>query len=146
MFVQVLDLLVKDLPFKKMPGFLKTQKINPDLIAISISDDGQKYVPINWKNFMPYGHKVVKIILCKMDNLFLYVGCSKDGETIIYNDGFSKSLLLKASGFENKIDLKGQKAKSNTLIHLDIILDKIGKFGIDSLSIEEKRELDFLSK
>lgn len=150
MLISTIDLLVKNVPYKKMSGFLKSQKINPDLIAISIFNNGKEYVPIEWKNFMPYGHKVVKIILCKMDNLFLYVGCSKDGETIIYNDGFSKQLLSKELNIEFKTESKIFYTKSyfnkSELTRLDILLDKIGHFGIDSLSKNEINELDYLSR
>ena len=106
MLIQTHDLFVKNLPYKKMSGYLKAQKINPDLIAVSISFDRSKYVPIDWKNYLPYDHKVVKIVLCKVDNLFLFIGCSRDGETVIYNEEFSKYLLNDESRIEGKMRKK----------------------------------------
>ena len=150
MLIQPYDLLVKNLPLKKMPGYLKSQKINPDLIAISISDDGKKYVPIDWKNYLPYGHKVVKIILCKKYNLFLLVGYSKDGETIIYNGGFSKQLLHGESNIVGKTSICNNDSFNHKykFQRLDILLDKIGysDSGISSLTDEERKELKELSK
>jgi hypothetical protein len=150
MLIQPFDLLVKNLPFKKMPGYLKSIKINPDAIAISITDDGKKYVPIDWKNYLPHGHKVVKIILCKKYNLFLLVGYSIDGETIIYNDGFSKQLLNGESKIVGKTNICNNHSSNYKykFQRLDILLDKIGhsNSGISSLTDEEKKELIELSK
>ncbi|MBC5836018.1 hypothetical protein G6N05_14095 [Flavobacterium sp. F372] len=153
MLIQPYDLLVKNLPYKKMPGYLKSIKINPDAIAISITDDGKKYVPIDWKNYLPHGHKVVKIILCKKYNLFLLVGYSKDGESIIYNDGFSKHLLHGESNIVGKTNICNDHSSNHKykFQRLDILLDKIGHSdsGISSLSNltnEEKKELIELSK
>lgn len=150
MLIHTRDLLVKNIPHKKMSGYLKSQKINPDLIAVSISDDRLSYQPIDWKNYLPHSHKVIKIILCKVDNLFLFVGYSKDYETIIYNEEFSRFLLFKESKIEYKIEKKISKPKScfneSELIRLNPLLDKISKSGIDSLSKNELNELDYLSK
>lgn len=147
MLIQTIDLLVKNLPYKKMPGYLKSQKINPDAIAVSITDYGKKYVPIDWKNYLYYNHKVVKVLLCKMYNLFLLVGYSKDGETIIYNDGFSKQLLLEGSKISCKTNIYNSSIQKNKFVRLNELLDKIAKLGgIHSLSKNELNELDYLSR
>ncbi len=150
MLIHTRALLVKNIPHKKMSGYLKSQKINPDLIAVSISDDRLSYQPIDWKNYLPHSHKVIKIILCKVDNLFLFVGYSKDYETIIYNDEFSKILLSKESNIEYKIERRISNTKScfnnKGLKRLDALLDNISKLGIDSLSKNELNELNYLSR
>lgn len=143
---------IKNLPYKKMSGYLKSQKINPNLVAISISDDGLKYIPIDWKNYLSYGHKVVKIVLCKMNSFFLFVGYSMDDKTIVYNNNFSEIVLNQ----EIKMDQIIISEKESTTINetkmgqsdmiLDKILDKIGQFGIISLTDEERKELNELSK
>lgn len=135
-----------------MSGYLKSQKINPDLIAVSISDDGLRYDPIEWKNYLYFGHKVVKIVLCKMNSFFLFVGYSMDDNTIVYNNNFSEIVLNQ----EIKMDQIIISEKESTTINetkmgqsdmiLDKILDKIGQFGIISLTDEEKKELKELSK
>jgi hypothetical protein len=140
----------KNLPYKKMSGYLKSQKINPDLIAVSISDDRLRYVPIEWKNHLYFGHKVVKIILSKMDNLFIFVGYSNDDKTIIYNNHFSEIVLNQE--IIPKTDQIIVSEKDSTTINktkigrINIILDKIGQFGITSLTDKEKKELKELSK
>lgn len=149
MLIQTIDLSVKNLPYKKMPGYLKSQMINPVEIAVSIADDGKKYVPIDWKNYLPFGHKVVKIILCKMDTLFLFVGFSNDGKTIIYSDGFSKQLLCEGSKIVSKTNICNQDSsiQKNKFVRLNELLDKIKKLGgIDSLTKYELNELDYLSR
>ena len=141
----------KNLPHKKIPGFLKSQKINPNLIAVSISSDGLKFVPIKWDNYLPYGHKIVKIILSKMDNLFIFVGYSYDDKTIIYNNGFSEIILNKEISSRISKIIVSKKEDTTTINktkigRIDIILDKIGKLGMLSLSNEEKKELKELSE
>ena len=133
-----------------MPGYLKARKIDPDLIAVSIFDDGLKYVRIDWKNYLTYSHKVVKIVLFKKDNLFLFVGYSTDDKTIMYNNNFSEIILNQA--INQIIDSKKESTTINetrtvqTCTILDEILDQINKFGILSLSNEQKKELLKLSK
>lgn len=150
MIINTLELLVKNIPYKKMPGYLKSNKIDPNSIAISISNNGSRYKPIDWKDYLYYGHKVVKIILCKKYNLFLLVGYSKDGETIIYNDGFSKQLLNGESKIVGKTNICNDHISNYKykFQRLDILLDKIGhsNSGISSLTDEEKKELIELSK
>lgn len=145
---------INNLRYKKIPGFLKSLKINPDLVAVSISHDGLRYVPMDWKNYLSYDHRVVKIILTKMDNLFLFVGHSKDDKTIVYNNNFSEIVLTRAinPGINEIIDSKKESTTINetrtvqTCTILDEILDQINKFGILSLSNEQKKELLKLSK
>lgn len=150
-FMNFISIPTKNLPYKKIPGFLKSQKINPNLIAVSISTDGLKFVPIKWDNYLPYGHKIVKIILSKMDNLFIFVGYSYDDKTIIYNNGFSEIILNKEISSRISKIIVSKKEDTNTINktkigRIDIILDKIGELGILSLSNEERKELKELSE
>lgn len=155
MMENIISLNVKDLPYKKMKGFLKSVKIDPDDIALNVSfcEDFIRFTPlINWQNYLPFSHKVKKIILLKTKNKFLFVGHSNDDETVVYNPVFSKSLL--EFGF-NPIqfvkELECDKPERTCLIkskttRLDTLLDKINSQGISFLSESEKKELDNLSK
>lgn len=145
----------KNLPYKKIPGFLKSQKINPNLIAVSISTDGLKFVPIKWDNYLPYGHKIVKVILLKTDNVFLFAGYSRDDKTIIYNNSFSEIILNQE--ISPKMDQTIVPKKKSTYypkskfvyldrLLIDALLDKVSQFGITSLTDKEKKELKELSK
>ena len=145
-----ISISINKLPYKKIPRFLKSLKINPDLVAVSISDDGLRYVPIDWKNYLSYDHKVVKIILTKMDNLFLFVGHSKDDKTIVYNNNFSEIVLTRAinPGINEIIDSKKERTynKKSRFVYLDKLLidellDKVSQFGISSLSKDELKQL-----
>lgn len=153
----IISLNVKDLPHKKMKGFLKSLKINPDDVAlnISVSKDFTRFAPlVNWQNYLPFSHKVKKIILLKTKNIFLFVGHSNDDETVIYNPEFSKSLL--ESGFNpvlivkplenDKTQPKRSYIKKSKITRLDMLLDIINRQGLNSLSDEQKRDLDSLSK
>lgn len=156
MIENIITLKVKDLPYKKMQGFLKNQKINPDNIALRvvIGEEYTHYTPLkNWQNYLPFSHKVIVIILYKINNIFLFVGHSNDGETIIYNPEFSKLLLTAKNSIivEPKIEIKPVTMKRSyferrKITRLDILLDKITKMGIDALTDEEKKELEILSK
>lgn len=158
MMENIISLNVKDLPYKKMKGFLKNLKINPDDVALDIivCQDFIRFTPlINWQNYLPFTHKVKKIILLKTKNIFLFVGHSNDDETVVYSSGFSKLLL--ESGFnpillvkqleKDKPEIKKRTyIKKSKITHLDILLDKINSQGISSLSDIEKKDLDSLSK
>lgn len=156
MMENIISLNVKDLPHKKMKGFLKNLKINPDKVALNVvvCQDFIRFTPlVNWQNYLPFSHKVKKIILLKTKNIFLFVGHSNDDETVIYNPEFSKSLL--ESGFNpilivkplenDKTQPKRSYIKKSKITRLDILLDKINSQGISSLSDFEKKELDSLS-
>ena len=136
----------KNLPYKKMHGYLKTQKINPTLIAISISDNGQKYVRIDWKNYLPFGHKVVKVILLKIDNLFLFVGYSKDQINIIYNNAFSEIILNQEISPRIDKTIYSTHSKESAVVRIDRILDVVGQFGVSALSNEMLEQLKELSR
>lgn len=156
MIENIIILNVKNLPYKKMQGFLKNQKINPDNIALRvvIGEEFTHYTPLkNWQNYLPFSHKVVAIILHKINNLYLFVGHSVDNETIIYNPEYSKSLLLSKNTIilEPKVESKPATKKRSyferrKITRLDILLDKITKMGIDALTDEEIKELEILSK
>jgi hypothetical protein len=151
----IISLNVKDLPYKKMKGFLKNHKINPDDVAlkVEISSDFIRYTPlVNWQNYLQFSHKVVRIILLKTKNIFLFVGHSNDGKTIIYNPEFSKLILefgfnpiLLVKQLENDKPERTYILKSK-ITRLDMLLDIINRLGINSLSDDEKKELDYLSK
>lgn len=154
----IISLNVKDLPYKKMKGFLKNLKINPDDVALNVSvcQGFIRFTPlVNWQNYLPFSHKVKKIILLKTKNKFLFVGHSNDDETVIYNPEFSKSLL--ESGFnpillvkqleEDKPTTKKRSyLKRSKVTRLDVLLDKITRLGMNSLTEDERKELDTLSK
>lgn len=152
----IINLNVKDLPYKKMKGFLKNQKINPDNIALRVVvvEEYTHYTPLkNWQNYLPFSHKVVAIVLYKINNLYLFVGHSIDNETIVYNPEYSKSLLTSKNTIvvEPKVESKPSTKKRSyfkrtKITRLDILLDKINRQGINSLTIEEKNELETLSK
>lgn len=136
---------VKDLPYKKMSGVLRSLKINPDLVAKSIFENGQKYCKIRWQDYMVFSHKIKKIVLLKKDGLFLFVGYSNNDEVIVYNDEFSKSILKigcnnseKQTVFSNP---KTTSIKKSIVERINMLLD-----GFGSLSEEQKKELDELSK
>lgn len=156
MFENIIILNVKNLPYKKMQGFLKNQKINPDNIALRVvvGEEYTHYTPLkNWQNYLPFSHKVVAIILYKINNIFLFVGHSVDNETIVYNPDYSKSLLSSKNTIivEQKVESKPATKKRSyfkrsKITRLDILLDKITKMGIVALTDEEKKELEILSK
>ncbi len=151
----IIALNVKDLPYKKMKGFLKNHKINPDKVAleVEVSEDFTRFRPLeHWQNYLPFSHRVVKILLLKIDSIFLFVGHSNDGESIIYNPEFSKFLLnINSKQVVKRLDNREQETVISTHIiksksgRLNMILDKINRLGISSLSSEEKKELDSLS-
>lgn len=138
-----------------MKGFLKNHKINPNDVALRLefSDDLIGYAQLtNWQNYLPYSHRVVKIILLKTNNIFLFVGHTNDDETIIYNPGFSKLLLKSKPEIivkqldNDKPEIKKKASpKKSKIDRMDILLDKITRFGISSLTVDERRELDYLS-
>ena len=141
---------INNLPYKKIPGFLKSLKINPDLVAVSISDDGLRYVPMDWKNYLSYDHRVVKIILTKMDNLFLFVGHSKDDKTIFYNNNFSEIILKQETNprIDQTIVIENNSTygtKSN-MLQINAILDVVGQFGLSALSNDMLEQLKKLSR
>lgn len=157
MMENVISLNVKDLPYKKMKGFLKNLKINPDKVALNVfvGQDFIRFTPlVNWQNYLPFSHKVKKIILLKTKNIFFFVGYSNDDETVIYNPEFSKTLL--ESGFNpillieplenDKTQPKRSYIKKSKITRLDMLLDIINRLGINALSDEEKRDLESLSK
>ena len=119
---------------------------------VSIHENNSKYCPINWGNILPYDHRIKKIILLKMDNLFLYVGFSTDNQTIVYNEQFSKFILLnsillgdkliKADTFQDK----GKVSQKTDIQKINGFLDIIKLKGLDSLTFGERRELDNLSE
>ncbi len=141
---------VDNLPYKKINGLLKSLKINPDSVAISISIDGQMFVPIKWQNYLIYSHKIKKIILLKEDDLFLFVGYSVDDKTIVYNNDFSKKILKIDSCIIEKrfyfSNTKSTNFKIDKIKQIDILLDKIVQSGINSLSEYEMNQLNYLSK
>lgn len=142
---------VDNLPYKKINGLLKSLKINPDSVAISISIDGQMFIPIKWQNYLIYSHKIKKIILLKEDDLFLFVGYSVDDETIVYNNDFSKKILKTNSLTSKKhsvsSNLKSTDFKVTKLLQINELLDKITQSdGLKSLSIDELSKLKILSK
>lgn len=156
MIENIITLKVKDLPYKKMKGFLKNHKINPDNIALKVEYSGEftRFTPLEkWQNYLPYSHKVVSILLYKINNIFLFVGHSNNDESIIYNPEFSKFLLnLNSKDIIKSLPEKKQEI-NNTLIlsndkitRLDILLDKINKMGLSFLSKKEREELETLSK
>lgn len=136
---------VKDLPYKKICGVLRSLKINPDLVAKSIFANGQKYCKIRWQDYLVFSHKIKKIILLKKDGLFLFVGHSNNDETIVYNDEFSKEILkIVCNNSERKSVFSNPKTtniKKSIVERINILLD-----GFGSLSEEQKKELDELSK
>jgi hypothetical protein len=140
----------KNLPYKKMPGYLKARKIDPDLIAVSIFDNGQKYVPINWKNYLYFGHKIAKIVLCKIDNLYIFVGYSNDDKSIIYNNSFSEIIL--SQEINHRLDKTIVTENNSTyvtksnMLQINTILDFIGQFGVSALSNDKLEQLKELSK
>lgn len=154
----IICLDVTNLPYKKIKGFLKNHKINQDNIAlkVEISQDFTRYTPLtHWENHLPFSHRVTKIILLKIKSVYLFVGHSTDNENIIYNPGFSKLLL--ESGFNlvlvvkllesDKPELKKRTYfQKRRISRLDQLLDKIRRFGINSLDDVEKKDLDALSK
>ena len=137
---------VKDLPYKKMNGMLTLLKINPDLVAKSISVDSQKYCRIRWQDYLVFSHKIKKIVLLKKDGLFFFVGYSKNNETIIYNDEFSKFILNNGNQTDKGTVKESTSFLKTKLRRIDILLDKVGFFGINSLTADEKNELHQLSK
>lgn len=158
MMENIINLNVKDLPYKKMKGFLKSHKINPDYIAlrVEINEDFSRFTPLErWQNYLPYSHKVVSILLYRINNIFLFVGHSIDSNSIVYNPEFSKFLLeINLKQVIKSLDNSDQEIGISTPItysksgRLNMILDKINRLkgGINSLSIEEKKELDELSR
>lgn len=156
MIENIITLNVKDLPYKKMKGFLKNHKINPDYVALRVEYSGEftRFTPLlNWQNYLPFSHKVTAILLFKIDNIYLFIGHSNNGETIIYNDEFSKFLLnLNSKDIVKSLPEKKQKKnitlslRNDKITCLNILLDKINRQGINSLTIEEKIELETLSK
>lgn len=151
----IIALNVKDLPHKKMKGFLKNLKINPDKVAleVEVSEDFTRFRPLeHWQNYLPFSHRVVKILLLKIDSVFLFVGHSNDGESIIYNPEFSKFLLnINSKEVVKPLDNREQERVISTHItksksgRLNMILDKINALGFDSLSRKEREDLDTLS-
>lgn len=151
----IITLGVKDLPYRKMTGLLKSQKINPDKIAlkVEVDDEYTRFIVLkDWQNYLPFSHKVVRILLFKIRDVFLFVGHSTDNQTIIYNPEFSKMLL--ESKWEKEVKQLNDpvgKTKKRTyftkrkITRIDVLLDKITRFGIDSLSGDEQKELDDLS-
>lgn len=141
---------VKDLPYKKMNGVLRSLKINPDFVAKSIAANGQKYCRIRWQDYLVFSHKIKKIILLKKDGLFLFVGHSNNDETIVYNDDFSKSILkiscINSEEQSVSFNPKTNYFKKNKFGRINMFLDQIASFGIESLSEEQIKELDELSK
>lgn len=156
MIENIITLKVKDLPYKKMKGFLKNHKINPDNIALKVeySTEFTRFIPLlNWQNYLPYSHKVVSILLYKINNIFLLVGHSNNGDSIIYNPEFSKFLLnLNSKDIVKSLPENKQEKnitlslRNDKITRLNILLDKINRQGINSLTIEEKIELETLSK
>jgi hypothetical protein len=158
MIENIITLNVKDLPYKKMQGLLKFHKINPDYVALRVefSEEFTRFTPLErWQNYLPYSHKVVSILLYKINNIFLFVGHSIDSNSIVYNPEFSKFLLeINLKQVIKSLDNSDQEIGISTPItysksgRLNMILDKINRLkgGINSLSIEEKKELDELSR
>lgn len=155
MMENIITLNVKDLPYKKMKGFLKNHKINPDNIALKVefSEEFTRFTPLEyWQSYLPFSHKVVTIVLLKMNNFFLFVGHSTNHETVIYNPEFSKLLLnINSKRVVKPLDNRWQKGKrrhntKSEIIYLNMLLDKINTLGFNSLSREEREDLDTLSK
>jgi hypothetical protein len=156
MIENIITLKVKDLPYKKMKGFLKNHKINPDNIALKVeySSEFTRFTPLlNWQNYLPFSHKVTAILLFKIDNIYLFVGHSNNGETIIYNDEFSKFLLnlnskdiVKSLPEKKQVINKTLSLSNDKITRIDILLDKINKMGLSFLSKKEREELETLSK
>ncbi|MBP9849311.1 MAG: hypothetical protein KBC58_07710 [Flavobacterium sp.] len=135
-------------PYKKIPGYLRTLKINPERIAISINKMDNTYRQIVWKDILSYDCRVKKIILLKWDNLFLYIGLSSDNQTIVYNEQFSKFILFNSILLADKL-VKTDPPQCNAKIlqkKINNILDKINRFGINSITLSEKNQLVNLSK
>lgn len=151
----IISLNVKDLPYKKMKGFLKNHKINPDKVAlkVEVGEEFTRFVPLeNWQNYLQFSHKVVKILFLKINNLYLFIGHSNDGETIIYNPEFSKFLMnINSKQVEKPLDKSEQEGGTSTHFtnnksgRLNMILDKINALGFNSLSRKEREDLDTLS-
>lgn len=155
----MISLDVKNLPYKKMNGLLKTLRIDPSRVALEVSPDFATYIPLkNWQDYLPFSHKVSSVVLFKKHSLYLFVGYSSDDTTIIYNPAFSAFLLkkgvqypVKQLDFNKEVSVRknriySKKDKTGQLdIILDAILDKISRHGISSLTEEEIKQLDNLS-
>lgn len=147
MISDIITIDVKNKPYKKMEGYLRFLKIDPLRIAISINKEDSTYRQIIWKNILIDGHRIKKIILLKSGNLFLYIGSAADGKTIVFNEAFSEFIL------SNSISLDDQQIKADTLPNkanvrqkVNALLDKISKNGYNSLSLDERKQLNSLSK
>jgi hypothetical protein len=152
----IISINVKNSPYKKMNGLLKSHKIDSKNIALKLKNDYSKFTILSrWQNYLPDSHKVSKILLLKKNKLFLFVGYSNDDKEIIYNPDFSKLILENAvllSNNQSEVTVTEEKKskrkyiKRNKPTRLDILLEKISRSGINSLLDEEKNELDSLSK
>jgi hypothetical protein len=154
----IITIDVSNKPYKKVDGYLRNLKINPERIAISIHENNSKYCPINWGNILPYDHRIKKIILLKMDNLYLYIGSTIDGKKIVYSEAFSEFLLsnsislvdkqIKTDVIPAKVNFvpKNNAEKVNVYLRVNVYLEKIKNGGIESLTFEERKNLDKLSK
>ena len=82
----------------------------------------------------------------------MYVGFSKDNQTIVYNEHFSKFILSKSISLDNKsikTELLPAKVKvvgKNNTQKINDLLDKLNRFGINSITPGEKNQLDNLSR
>ncbi|MES2811376.1 MAG: DUF6576 domain-containing protein [Bacteroidota bacterium] len=136
---------------KKVFGFLKHHNINPEKIISSIDNSGNKN-SVNLEFFFPTNHKIKKLFLMKTeDDYFLIIGHLKE-ESVVFNNFISLFLLnLQNSEITDRKLPKSQKNNYKTHItkinfYLDKILDKINEKGYDTLSIEEKKELNYISR
>lgn len=147
----VISIDVENKGSRKVYGYLKYNGIDSTKIISSIDNFGSKN-PINLAQLFTVNHKIKKIFLLKLeDDFFLIIGHFKDGH-LVYNNSFSTILLtLKNYEITDIKETKNQQNHTKTYTakinyYVDKILDKINEKGYDTLSIEEKKELNYLSR
>ena len=146
MIRDIITIDVTNKHYKKMEGgYLRNLKIDSKRIAISINKEDSTYRQIIWKNILIDGHRIKKIILLKSGNLFLYIGSAADGKTIVFNEAFSE-FILSISLDDQQIKADTLPNKANVRQKVNALLDKISKNGYNSLSLDERKQLNSLSK
>lgn len=132
---------------RKVYGYFKYHGIDCDKIISSIEDNGNKN-PINLELLFPANHKIKKIFLLRIDDDFYMILGHFKNEIIIYNNSFSNFLSnLKAYEVTDKKPVKTQQNQTKTYTtKINYYLDLINKNGCNSLSIEDKKELNYISK
>ncbi len=145
----VISIDVENKGYRKVFGYCKYNGIDPDKIISSIDNFGSKN-PVNLAQLFPVNHKIKKLFLLKTDdNFYLILGHCID-EGVIYNNSFSNFLLnLKTYETADKKVVKNQQNNTESYISkINIYLDRINKNknGYHSLSAEEKKELNYISR